>query len=94
MKKSGNRGSTAPFHPRTRGEVNRRVGPAASILPGGASAASGHRRLPTRGPRIRGGGRMARMRPRRRHGPFWSARTGIRTPGLRVPVFRRRMPRR
>ena len=25
MKKSGNRGSTAPFHPRTRGEVNRRV---------------------------------------------------------------------
>ena len=94
MKKSGNRGSTTPFHPRTRGGLDRRVGPPASILPGGASAASGHRRLPSYAIRIRGAVRSARMRPRQRHGPFWSARAGLRTPGLRVPVFRRRMPRR
>ena len=93
MKKSGNGGSTAPFHSRTPGGLSRQVGPPPSMPSGGASAASGLRRLPTRAPRIRGGGRTARMRPRRRHGPFWSARAGLRTPGLRVPVFRRRMPR-
>lgn len=94
MKKSGNGGSTAPFHSRTPGGLNRRVGPPASMPSGGASTTSSHRRLPTHVPRIQGRGRTARLRPRQRHGPFWSARAGLRTPGLRVPVFRRRMPRR